>query len=187
MTPPDLTTIVLLLAALVWLSIKQTSWSAVDPARLFRGPTVLAVVGVAMMVSGGQTAAFDTTDVALLVLELAMGAMVGALIGLVAHLRPISDEGLAAWRARAAKHPGTTPGARRATPPLFETRNGWFGLVLWLALIAARIGFTVWESSVGGHLAQAGGVLLVLFAVNRAVRSGVILWRASRGPMRSLA
>lgn len=173
MVPQNLVSIVLVLAALVWLSIRQTTWSPVSPDRLFRGPLILGIVGAVMIVSNGQAAAFDATDIALLVLELVVGAAVGAVIGLVAHLRPLSDAGRRAWEAKSARRPG-------AVEPRFEARNGWLGLTLWLALIAARIAFGIWESSTGGHLAQAGGVILILLAANRVVRSAVILWRAPR-------
>jgi hypothetical protein len=173
MIPLNLVSIVLVLAALVWVSIRQTTWSPVSPDRMFRGPLILGLIGALMVVSGGQAAAFDATDIALLVLELVVGAAIGAVIGLVAHLRPLTEEGRRAWQARSARRPD-------AVEPRVEARNGWLGLTIWLALIAARIGFTVWETSIGGHLAQAGGLLLLLLAVNRAVRSAVILWRAPR-------
>ncbi|WP_378145967.1 hypothetical protein ACFJGV_00390 [Cnuibacter sp. UC19_7] len=173
MIPQNLVSIILVVAALVWFSVKQTTWSPVSPDRLFRGPLILGIIGAVMVVSNGQAAAFDATDIALLLLELVAGAVVGAVIGLVAHLRPLSAEGRRSWEARNTRRPG-------AVEPRFEARNGWLGLTLWLALIAARIGFTFWESSMGGHLAQAGGVILLLLAANRAVRSAVILWRAPR-------
>lgn len=170
---PNIATLILILAALVWLSIRQTTWSPVDRTRMFRSSAILAGIGVLIIIAEGQASTFDGTDIALLLLELVVGGAVGALIGLVAHLRPITGDALRAWQARAAKDPGSTA-------PRFEARNGWLGLVIWLTLIAARIGFTVWEASIGGHLAQAGGVLLLLLAVNRLVRSAVILSRAPR-------
>ena len=54
------------------------------------------------------------------------------------------------------------------------------GLVLWVVLIAVRVGMDALAGMAGSHLAASTGVILLMVAANRIARVGVILYRAGR-------
>ncbi|WP_353113069.1 hypothetical protein [Microbacterium sp.] len=177
MTPQTILTIVIALAAIVWLSIRQTTWTPMSPGRAWRGPIVLLAVGAIMMVNGRPTLIPTGPELGVLVLELVIGAAVGAGIGFTAKLRPVSGQALAAHAA-----------GRRADreAPTFEARNGAWGMVLWLGMIALRVGLGVLFASMGIAAVTAPAAILLLVGVNRLVRTGVILARVNaRMPQRA--
>ncbi|TAJ47155.1 MAG: hypothetical protein EPO52_12775 [Herbiconiux sp.] len=174
MNPTTIASALLVLAAIVWVAIRQTRWTALDPARALRAPLILGAVGVFQLVGSGASTALNAADIALLVIELALGAGVGVAIGLLAHVRPITEEAL---RAHAASRRSGDPA------PTLEARNGVVGLVLWLALIAVRIGLGFWAGSWGAQIAESAGMILIVLAVNRLVRYGVIVARSTRLPV----
>jgi len=63
------------------------------------------------------------------------------------------------------------------TKTVLESRTGWLGLVLWIVLILVRIGCDVIASQLGSTLATSIGVILVMVAANRAVRTAVFAAR----------
>lgn len=163
-------TIVIALAAVVWLGIRQTTWSPMSRTGAWRSPLLLLGVGLVMIVSAGQADDLLTgRNLGALLVELLLGAAVGAAIGMIAHLRPVTRASLEAHAA----------GRRRNDePPTFEARNGVWGLVLWLAMIAARVALGVAFAAAGITGLTAPAAILLLLGVNRLVRTTVILSRA---------
>ncbi|GAA2078456.1 hypothetical protein GCM10009840_11780 [Pseudolysinimonas kribbensis] len=159
-------------ALLVWIVYRQMTWTAVDVGRMWRMPAILGLVGVVTLVSSGSTKALTAVDLGLLALELAVAVVTGALMGFVATFRPITEKGLAAWRAR--RRPGD------AAEPTTESRTGWIGLVLWIVMVAVRVGLGFWGHSLGSALAESSGVILLVLAVNRGLRTLVFSLRHDR-------
>ncbi|MEO6117027.1 MAG: hypothetical protein ABIP33_11635 [Pseudolysinimonas sp.] len=172
MTIQNLLSIVLGIALIVWIIYRQLTWTPVVPERMWRMPAILAIIGVVELIQGNAFARVRGTDVAILAIELVISVGLGAAMGALAHFRPMSDD---ANRAYAAKNAARVSGVL----PAVETRNGWFGLALWLVLIAARVGAEFWAHSVGSALLMSTGVILLVVALNRAVRILVITQRAA--------
>ena len=158
-------------ALLVWILYRQMTWTAVDVGRMWRMPVILGIIGVVTLFSSGSTKALTATDLGLLAIEVAVAVVTGALMGLVAVFRPITEQGLARWRAR-----------RRSDgpEPTTESRTGWIGLALWVVMIAVRVGLGFWGHSMGSALAESSGVILLVVAVNRIVRTFVFSMRHDR-------
>ncbi len=167
--------VVLIVALVVWIGIRQMTWRPVDAGRMWRLPVILAVVGAVTL--GGVTGprALTGVDVSVVVVELAISLGLGAMMGAIATIRPMTPEGVRLYReSRAAD--------RRQNPAsvVLETRTGWLGMVLWLVLIGVRVGMDILASIAGSHLAAATGVILLVVAANRLARIAVILYRAGR-------
>jgi hypothetical protein len=162
---------VLGVALLVWILYRQMTWTAVDVGRMWRMPAILGLVGVITLVTTGSKAALTGVDLGLLAIELAVAVVTGALMGLVATFRPITEQGLARWRDR-----------RRSDgpEPTTESRTGWIGLALWIVMIAVRVALGFWGHSLGSALAESSGVILLVVAVNRAIRTLVFSMRHDR-------
>ena len=95
-----------------------------------------------------------TLDIAVLVLELAISVGIGALMGAIATFRPLTaDDRVRDPRAQ------------------WASRTGGVGIVLWVTMIAVRIGIDVLAGMAGSHLAASTGVILLVFAANRAGRA----------------
>lgn len=165
------------LALLVWISYRQLTWTPVIPERMWRMPAILAVVGVFLIAKTGVTTVTGT-DLAVLALETVISLGLGAVMGLLAHFRPMPEDALQRWRASNASSRRPHTGAA----PILETRNGWFGMALWLLLIATRVVGEVWAHANGSALLMSTGVILVTVALNRGVRILVITQRAQRHP-----
>jgi hypothetical protein len=177
MNTDTLLNIALGLALLVWISYRQLNWTPVIPAPMWRMPVILAIVGVFLI---AKTDLHEATgaDVAVLVLETAISVGLGAVMGLLAHFRPMPQESLTRWATSnaASRRPHT------GAAPILETRNGWFGMALWLVLIATRVAGEFWAHSTGSVLLASTGVILLTVALNRGVRILVITQRAQRHP-----
>jgi hypothetical protein len=158
-------------ALVVWISSRQLIWTAVDLGRMWRMPLVLGAIGLITLFTSGSKAALTATDIGLLALEIGIALVTGALMGWIAQFRPISEKALAAWRARRR-----SDGAE----PTVETRTGWIGIVLWVVLIVVRVGLGFWGHELGSALAESSGVILLVVAVNRAVRTLVFGLRHDR-------
>jgi len=155
----------------IWILSRQMTWTAVDIGRMWRMPLILGVIGVVTLVSSGSTKDLTATDLGLLAIELAVAVVTGALMGFVAVFRPITEQGLARWRQRRRSE---------GPEPTTESRTGWIGLVLWIVVIAVRVGLGFWGHSLGSALAESSGVILVVLAVNRVVRTFVFSMRHER-------
>ncbi|UJP09866.1 hypothetical protein L2X99_16040 [Microbacterium sp. KUDC0406] len=148
-----LATALISLIVIVWLSIRQTTWRPLIAGRALRTPLIVMLVGAAMTAASGGIPV-TAPWVGAVAIELLLGAAVGAVIGLMAHLRPAEDGGR------------------------LEARNGIGGLLIWLGLIAVRIGLGAAFAAVGVVGLQAPGTILILLGVNRLTRSAVMLVRA---------
>ena len=164
-------------ALLVWISYRQLSWTPVIPERMWRMPAILAIVGVVLIARTGLSEVTGT-DVAVLALETVVSLALGAVMGVLAHFRPMPEDALQRWSASNAVSRRPHTGAA----PILETRNGWFGMALWLVLIATRVVGEVWAHSVGSAMLMSTGVILLTVALNRGVRILVITRRAQRHP-----
>ncbi|WP_433305468.1 hypothetical protein ACQP2F_18160 [Actinoplanes sp. CA-030573] len=151
----------LLIATLVvaYLCSRQLTWRPVDPARMWKLPLILGVLGVVAL--SRQTGALHPVDVVILGLSAAFALVSGALMGRIARFRP-------------------SP----ADPRLTESRTGPFGIAIWAGLIAVRIALDVAGHRMGSDLALSAGSILLVLALNRAASAFVV---SARQPRRSLA
>jgi hypothetical protein len=165
------------LVLLVWISYRQLRWTPVIPEKMWRMPAILAILGIFLLAKTGL-AHVTGQDVAVLAIETVISLALGSVMGLIAHFRPISDAALQRWtRANAASsrpHTGATPA--------LETRNGWFGMALWIVLIATRVAVEFWAHANNSALLTSTGVILLTVALNRGMRTLVIIQRAQRHP-----
>ena len=135
-----------------YIGYRQTQWRPFEPGRIWRGPIVLSVVGLGYLISTAP--AIGTLDVAVLALEIAIACGIGALMGAIAHFRPLVPEDLA-----------------RDPRAQWASRTGAAGIALWVVMIVVRIGIDVLAGMSGSHLATSTGVILLVFAANRAGRA----------------
>lgn len=146
------------IALVAFLAYRQATWQYLDPARIWRTPLVLAVVGVVVL---GRTAATITTaDVVFLGLEALVTVAVGLTMGRITRFRTVD-----------------TPDAKGRT---LQARTGWTGAGLWVLLIAVRVGLDVLGGHLGAHLLTATGTVLLVLALNRAARAVVLDQRIPR-------
>lgn len=149
--------VLLAVVILAFVCYRQTTWRIASPATLWRMPVIMAAVGVYLLIRQGST--FTGLDAAVLVIELVISLGVGAWMGAIAHFRRTEDvDGV----------------------PQFESRTGWWGLALWLVVIAVRIGIDVVANGLGAHAATTTGVIILLLSANRIARAGVIGVRVDR-------
>ncbi|MFF0612766.1 hypothetical protein ACFYUD_29290 [Nocardia tengchongensis] len=145
-----------LVAVLVvgWIMYRQTRWQALDPNRLWRGPIVLGLVGFLQMKSVAAGGGLGVTAVALLALSAVLGTGIGLVMGLLSQVRA-GERGL-------------------------EARTGWAGTLLWIVLLAVRIGVDLVARASGAQVVTSIGAILLVVAVNRAGRALVLTRRAER-------
>ncbi|GAB3611798.1 hypothetical protein [Humibacter ginsengisoli] len=172
-----ITNAILIVALVAFVGYRQMTWRAVDPGRMWRMPAILGIVGVVTLGSMTKMNALTGTDIAVLFGELVISLALGAAMGAIARFRPMTADGIRLYREAHAND-------RRPSfaPVTLETRTGWLGIALWIALIAVRIGIDALASMAGSHLAASTGVILLMVAANRLARVGVILYRAARVP-----
>lgn len=152
------------LALVVFLAVRQASWQSVDPSRIWRGPLVLGGVGVVLL---AQSAAVVTTlDVVFLAVEAIVAVGLGLAMGSLTRFRTVAE-----------------PDRRGRT---LQSRTGWAGAGLWVALIAVRVVLDLVGGHLGAHLLTSTGAVLLTLAVNRAARALVVdqrIPRPARGMM----
>jgi len=158
--------IILGILLLGWIGYRQTTWRPVAIAQMWRMPLVFAVIGAVMTVQA--SAIVSGVDLAFLVVELVVSLGVGAWMGAIAHFRRLPEPRVVGGR-----------GGRTATV-LYESRTGWLGLVLWILVIAVRVGLDVLAVHLGAHAATTTGVILLMLAANRAARVAVFSTRLAR-------
>ncbi len=171
MNPQNLEPALIAVAVLCWLGYRQTTWRTVS-ARLWTLPAVLGAIGLLSLASASAVRP-TRLDLVVVASELAVSVGVGALIGAMTSFReivPTAAPGRAGRRRARAVATGAT----------LEARAGWFALVLWVALIVARLVTSVLAGAAGAHLAASAGVILLLLAANRAARVLVVTARAGR-------
>lgn len=171
------TNTIVIVAVVGLVAYRQMTWRAVDPARMWRLPVILGIVGVATLGSMTNVKSLTGLDIGILLGELVISLALGAVMGVIARIRPLTADGIRLYRDAHAND-------RRPTGGLvtMETRTGWLGLALWVALIVIRIGVDALAGMAGSHLAASTGVILLMVAANRLARVAVIMYRAARVP-----
>ncbi|MEU7139705.1 hypothetical protein ABZ942_09685 [Nocardia sp. NPDC046473] len=154
MTSNNLLTAVLVIAILGWIIYRQNQWRPFDPARMWRGPLVLGIVGVLLFASSDNAPAVHTVDIALLVFEGVLGLAVGALMGVLSKFSRQDGQ--------------------------LMVRTGIVASALWVVLIAVRVGVDVVAVDIGASAVVSVGAIIALLAVNRLGRMLVIATRADR-------
>lgn len=172
MTTQTLLDIILGFVLLGWIGYRQLSWTAVAPERMWRMPAILAIIGVATLFQNSTGGTVTASDLGVLAIETVISIGLGAVMGLMAHFRPIGEQTLAAFHARDRGRSGSVP--------TLETRTGWIGMALWLVLIATRMGGEAYAHLAHSTLLTSVGVILLTVALNRAIRIVVITERAQR-------
>lgn len=169
------TNAILIIALVVWVGYRQLTWRAVDAGRMWRLPAILAIAGVATLGSMTNLKSLTGVDIAVLLGELVVSLALGAAMGAIAIIRPLTSDGIRRYQEAHAndRRPSTSV-------VTLETRTGWFGIALWIALIAIRIGVDALAGMAGSHLAASTGVILLMVAANRLARVAVILYKAGR-------
>jgi len=164
----------LLIVALVgWMGYKQLTWRPVDVGRLWVTPAIFALAGLVLLAGVTNATALTGTDIAILTIELVISLVIGVVMGLMGAFRPMSQEAMAAYEA-------SRRGRRHTGPAVMESRTGWWGIVLWVALIGVRVLIDVFAVSAGSELAASAGVILLMIGANRAARAAVFAYRLGR-------
>lgn len=171
--------IVLIVILIAWFGYRQSTWRPVDLARMVRIPLILGIVGGLQI--GGQASSLGAPEIAVIAVELVISLAVGAWMGAIAHLRPVA--------APAQRPPGSSAG-RSPRPvgsagdggvaPAWESRTGLPGLVLWVLVVALRIGIDVAGAQLGLLVTASTGVILLTLAANRLGRVAVLATRVDR-------
>ncbi|GAB2516379.1 hypothetical protein [Nocardia heshunensis] len=145
-----------LVAVLVigWIMYRQTQWQALDQTRLWRGPIVLGLIGFLQMKSVLTGGGLGVLAVVLLALSAVLGLAFGLVMGQLSQVR-VGAAGL-------------------------EARTGWVGSLLWLVLLAVRIGIDVVAHANGAAVVTSIGAILLMVALNRAGRAVVLARRAEQ-------
>jgi hypothetical protein len=154
MTSQNVLEIAIAVLVVGWIIYRQTQWQALNPARIWRGPIIVAVIGAVSMKTALTGATIGTTAVALLALEAVLAVAVGVGMGMLSQIRTV-DGTLAA-------------------------RTGLIGSLLWFVMLALRLGVDVWASADGAKIVASTGVILLMLALNRAGRTAVLLRRAEQ-------
>lgn len=147
------------IALVVLLGYRQATWQYLDPTRIWRTPLIMGVVGVVVL---AQTRATITTvDVVFLGIEALITIGVGLTMGSITRFRTVA-----------------TPDRKGRT---LQSRTGALGAVLWIVLLAVRVGLDVLGGHLGAHLLTSTGTILLVLALNRAARALVVDQRIPRG------
>jgi hypothetical protein len=148
--------IVLVVAVLGWIIYRQSRWQVLDRARVWRGPIIVAIIGLVQVKAAVPGAHLTEAAVGLLAFSAVLSLAVGAIMGSVSQLK--HEDGVL-W-----------------------ARTGTLGSMLWMVLIVVRIGVDVWAHSVGATIVSSIGVILLMLALNRVGRSAMLLRRAEKLP-----
>jgi hypothetical protein len=176
LSPQLLLNAVLIIALLIWVGYRQMTWRPVAIARMLRMPIILGLIGVVLLVTQTKLTRITPVDVVALLIELAVSLGIGALMGALAHFRPMTNEAIAAYNNQQAARGRAPVGA----PVTLESRTGWIGMALWIVLIGVRVTIDVLATQAGSVLASATALILIMVALNRISRVGVIALRTDR-------
>jgi len=154
---------ILIVLVIGWIGYRQTTWRPGAVGRMYRLALVLALVGAGgpRAPAGGTPGAAGAAAPLAGVISLGVGAWMGA----IARFRPLDPPVPAGSSDQVAR---------------FASRTGWWGLALWLVVIAVRVGIDVLATGLGAHAATSTGVILLLIAANRAARTAVFAVRLER-------
>ncbi|WP_431218754.1 hypothetical protein [Leifsonia xyli] len=156
----------LILLLVGWIGARQLTWRPVALGRMWRSPLIFAVLGCVLLLQQVSPSAVTPLDIALLLGELVFSLAVGAWMGSIAHFRRLPEPVVTGRDGRDLAE--------------YESRTSMWGMVLWLVVIAVRILVDVLASLAGAHLVSAAGVILLVFAANRAARTAVFAARLDR-------
>ena len=154
------------LAVVVYLCSRQLTWRPVDPSRIWRMPIVLGAFGVFSVAQSSKGSSITWVDIVIVVVSAALSLASGIAMARIARLRPISPDRL-------------PPGSGRPEPTM-ESRTGWLGVGLWVALIGLRLFLDVVGRHAGAELATSTGMIFLVIALNRAARTLVLVARLDR-------
>ena len=166
MTTQTLTNAIVILLLICWVGYRQMTWRPVSIAKMWRFPAIMSVVGVVLIVQQVKPSAVTLLDIAVVAGELVLSLAVGAWMGAIAHFRPLESPVQLGSDARYIAS--------------YESRTGVLGMVLWVLVIAVRVGVDVLASMAGSHLVTATGIIFLVFAANRAARTAVYAARLER-------
>ena len=152
------------LAIVVYLCSRQLTWRPVDPPRMLRIPILLGAFGVFSITQSSKVSSITRADVVILAVSAALSIASGLVMGRIARFRPIRAD----------------PNPRGSAAPTTESRTGWLGVGLWLALVTLRLLLDVLGRRSGAEVATSAGVFLVVIALNRAARALVFAGRLVR-------
>jgi hypothetical protein len=168
MTTSNLADILIAVALLCWVIYRQLTWRLVSSGALWRMPVIVAAIGVIMIAQMKDAKGITLLDVTVLIVELVVSFGLGALMGTMATFRSRPQ------RATDVRTRNGETAVWSSDTTVTESRTGGWGLVLWLVLIAIRIGIDLVASDLGATLATATGTILIVLAANRAARALVI-------------
>ena len=173
--------VLLILLAVAVIAVRQMTWRPVLGSRDWMFPGIAVVVGAVLLMQSLDGRVLGLIDVVAFVVEVVIALVIGAAMGAIAHIRPIS---------RPAGYAPDTTGlsakeAALATAAL-ETRTSAWGLALWVVLIGVRVGLAFAFESLGSHLGVSTGLILLVLAANRAARILVLHNRVARRAQQEL-
>ncbi|WP_295126335.1 hypothetical protein [uncultured Leifsonia sp.] len=166
MTVQTLTNAILILLLICWIGYRQLTWRPVAISKMWRFPAIMAVVGLVTIGQQVPSSSLTPLDLAIVAGEIVLSLGVGAWMGGIAQFRKLETPVQVGKDARDVA--------------VYESRTGVFGMVLWLVVLAVRIGVDIIASASGAHLVTATGVILLVFAANRAARTAVFAARLDR-------
>jgi len=158
--------VVLIILLIGWVGYRQLTWRPVVVSAMWRLPIILAIAGVAILAQQTKPVAVTPLDLAVVAGEVGLSLALGAWMGAIAHFRRLPEP------IAAGRRPGEF-----AT---YESQTGVWGLMLWVVIVAVRIGVDVVATQAGAHLVTSTGVILLVFAANRAARTAVFAARLDR-------
>jgi hypothetical protein len=177
MNVQNIVTAVIAVALIGWVIYRQLTWQVVTPARMWRMPLILGVIGVIELSQIKGVTTVSATDVAILAGELVLALGIGAAMGALARFRtrPQRESDVASGR------PAGESSAWDPTRTIVESRTGGWGAALWIVMIAVRVGIEFGARSIDGSaLIASTGIILLVIAANRIARVFVILARMNR-------
>ncbi len=134
------------------LIVRQFIWRSAVLDRMLRMPIVIILAGIIYLIvelAGGF--AWVPADW-LIVAELGLVAITGTAMGYATHFR-------------------TTSGS-------LQYRLTWIGVILWAVFVTIRLGNFALASILGANLAEATGLILLSFGINRLAAIAVVRRRA---------
>jgi len=143
---------VIITVGIAVLIVRQFIWRSAELHRMLRLPVLIIGVGIAYLVFevwGGF--AWVPADW-LVVAELGLVAITGTAMGYATHFRQTGGR--------------------------LQYRLTWTGIILWAIFVAIRVGDFVLASTLGANLADATGLILLSFGVNRLAAVAVVRHRA---------
>jgi hypothetical protein len=166
--------ILIVIALLCLVLYRQFTWQLVTPSRVWRMPVILAAIGVVMIAQIKNLDRSSPLDFAIIAGEIVISLGLGTVMGFMARFRTRPQ--------RASDVSGKNDsGHFDPNVAVIESRTGVAGAVLWVVLIALRVGIEILVTHYfpSALLASTGTILLVV-AANRAARAFVMMQRLER-------